>query len=340
MGDIVLQTSLFAWLKLNFSDCRITLITSSEFAGLVNPHGFIDNVISYKKKKGFADISGLKSLAREIEGDFLIDLHNTLRSKLLRLFCFKIPVIKVFKRNFARFLLINFKINLLKNLESHHIRLIEDFAFLFQSDFEREDLEEFILASSKNQKVTLTTNSVSFKADINVDIKTPYIIISPVASFKTKLWPIKSYLELTQKILNDQNYSNYHLVVLGGPNDLACKQFDSIESSRVTNLQGKTTFLESSEVISKASFTITNDTGVAHLSESFGIPVLSFFGPTSPDFGFRPHLNTSQVLYKNVKCSPCSATGSKPCKMPSLICMEEISVDEAFYALKQIKESL
>lgn len=340
MGDIVLQTSLFAWLKLNFSNCRITLITSSEFTGLVNNHDFIDNVISYQKEKGLEDIKGLRQLARDIQGDFLFDLHNTLRSKLLRLFCFKTPTIKVFKRSFARFLLINFKINHLSHLESHHKRIIKDFAFLFQCDFDQDELEQFVLDNSANSKKTLTTNSVSFNKEVVVDLASPYIVISPVASFITKLWPINNYLELAKRILEHEDFINYQIVILGGPRDLSCKQFDALQSPRITNLQGQTTFLRSSEVISRASLTITNDTGVAHLSESFGIPVLSFFGPTSPDFGFRPHLDHSQVLYKNVKCSPCSATGSRPCKMPSLICMEQITVDEAFKALKKIMENI
>ena len=110
-----------------------------------------------------------------------------------------------------------------------------------------------------------------------------------------------------------------------------------MEALRVGWVKGKTSFLESSEIIGGASLVITNDTGVLHLSESFGIPVVSFFGPTTPDFGFRPHLEQSVCFYKGVKCSPCSATGAKPCFQKSLLCMEAIDVNEVFQKLKSME---
>lgn len=339
MGDVVLQTSIFAWLKLNFPESRITLITSSEFKDLVENHKFIDTVISYKKLRGIADVKSLWKLAREIKGDVIIDLHNTLRAKLLKLALFRLPQVTVSKRTFQRFLLVKLKINTLKNLESHHTRIINDLSFIFDTDFDLEELEEFILKKTSNKDMTLTTNSVSFLEKLTPVISSKYIVISPVASFQTKLWPINYYLELCNKILLDESFLNYEIVIIGGPNDLACKQFDSIESVRIHNYQGKTSFMESSQIIAGGSLTITNDTGVAHLSESFGIGVLSFFGPTSPDFGFRPHLLKSKVLYKDIKCSPCSATGSKACSQSSLLCMEGISTDEAYIALKQMELS-
>ena len=51
MGDVVIQTSLFAWIKSIFPDSKITLVTSKEFAPLVESHGFIDNVVAYEKKR-------------------------------------------------------------------------------------------------------------------------------------------------------------------------------------------------------------------------------------------------------------------------------------------------
>ena len=337
MGDVVIQTSLFAWIKQNFPSAKITLITSDAFTPLVESHKFIDEIISFSKTRGISDFKNLYHLSKKIKADVLIDLHNTLRAKVLRSFCLGIPAVKVNKRTFLRFLLIKFKKNYLGHLESHHERTIIDFEFLFQKLYERDSLEEFVENQSENGAPSLTSNSVSFNQNVPMHLESDYIVISPVASFSTKLWPIESYINLCEKMIKSEKFKKFEFVILGGPKDFDCLKFDRIESERVHNFQGKTSFLESSEIISKASLVITNDTGVLHLGESFGIPVVSFFGPTSPDFGFRPHLKHSKTFYANVACSPCSATGSKPCFQPSLICMESISVDSVFREIEKME---
>lgn len=340
MGDVVLQTPLFAWIKFHFPDSKISLITGSEFRDLFLEHPFIDDVIAYKKKRGREDLVSLKQLSKELDADFIIDLHNTLRGKLLRFFSWRTPKVVVNKRAIKRFLLIRFKMNLMQDISSHHKRVIEDFAFIFDRHAGFDELESFIQKQTKLAQKTLITTGLSFKTDIVAKIGAPYIVISPVASFENKRWPIENFLELLTKILNSEKYLSYNFVILGGPGDDFCERFNIIDSERIHNLQGKTTFLESNEILAQTSLTITNDTGVAHLSESFGKPVLSFFGPTSPDFGFKPHLKNSKVLYANMSCSPCSATGSKACSQSSLLCMAALKVDAAFKAFEKIAGGL
>ncbi len=340
MGDIVLQTPLFAWIKFHFPNSKISLITGADFHELFLDHEFIDEIIPYKKKKGRDDIACLKLLSQDLKADVIIDLHNTLRGKVLRLFSWKTPTIVVNKRGFRRLLLIKFKLNFLKNLSSHHKRVIEDFAFIFDRPVDFDKLELFIQSKTQLERKSLTSTGLSFKKDISAQIKQPYIAISPVASFDSKRWPIEKFIELTNTILKCSDYKAYNFVILGGPQDNFCQEFNSLSSERVHNLQGKTSFQGSNEILAHASCTITNDTGVAHLSESFGNPVLSFFGSTSPDFGFRPHLKTSRVLYANVACSPCSATGSKICAQSSFLCMEALTIEDAYNSFCALEKEL
>ena len=157
MGDVVLQSPLIAWLKFKFPKIKITFVTSNEFKGFVEGHDLIDNVITHSRKSGMDDIQELKNVAKqikELKPDFIIDLHNTLRAKLIRFYCKTIPSVKVYKRTLLRNLLIWFKIDLLKKLKSHHERIIEDFQFLFSTDYDRDELETFF---NLNNIINFTT---------------------------------------------------------------------------------------------------------------------------------------------------------------------------------------
>lgn len=340
MGDIVLQTPFISWLKSQFPKCKITFITSSQFTDLIKGHPFIDEVISYDRLKGMDDIRALKKLSLKIstdlKADFIIDLHGTTRGKLIRFFCHSVPSIKVYKRSFARFLLVALKIDLLKSLETHHERIIQDFKILFGKKYNKTQLMNFIQLETALKSKTLNTTALSFNSDIKPRLTNPYIVISPVASFKSKRWPIANFVSLANCILNSDKFRNISIIILAGPDDKYCSDFDSIESERLLNLQGKTSVNESNEILAHTLFAITNDTGVAHMCESFGRPVISFFGPTSPSFGFPPHLDDSKVLMQKPSCSPCSNTGARDCFQKTHKCMEDITVEMAFEATQAL----
>lgn len=332
LGDVVLQTGLAAWLKLKFKDCKITFVTSKEFSSLVDDHDYIDDIILYKRSRGFDDIKTLYHLAQEISRlhpDFVIDLHGTLRAKLLHLFGANLKFIKVNKRTILRNILIRFKIDFLKKLKSHHERLMIDFSGILGKDYSRDELEDFI-----NRESALTTIGKSAdRESIDITFK-KYFVISPVASFEYKRWPISKFNQLIQHFLADTDYDDYGIVIIAGPNDNYCK--DIIENERVLNLQGKTTLAQSCYVLKHSELCITNDTGMAHISEAYGNPVISIFGPTHESFGFRPHLSKSQSISVDLNCRPCSATGSKSCHRDKHYCMLEISSEEVYATSKEI----
>ncbi len=132
-------------------------------------------------------------------------------------------------------------------------------------------------------------------------------------------------MELAEKLLAE---TEYHLVVLAGPDDKFCEAFNKISSPRLLNLQGKTTLKESMQILARAELSIGNDSGMNHIAEAHGVPVVTIFGPTHPLFGFAPHGKKSSYLSKDLWCKPCSTTGSSPCYRKDLYCMKEITVTE------------
>lgn len=331
LGDIVLQTPIISWFKMIYPESKITFLTSKEFRSLVDGHAHIDNCVYYERKRGLDDIRGLKALSYEIESkykpDLIIDLHGTLRAKLIRLFCSSTLSLVIDKRSIERSILIRLKMNFLKRLSSNHSRVLEDFSFLFNHEFNREKLASFLDDQTHFISDRISSTPMSFTKEIPQKIDGDYIVISPVASFAPKRWSIENFKKLSKLILDNKKFADYKVVIVAGPSDKYCEVLNTIESDypeRFINLQGKTSLNETVEILAHAKLCISNDTGMAHISESFGRPVISLFGPTSESFGFKPHLEKSVILSQDLWCRPCSGTGKSKCFRSEQFCFTQI----------------
>ncbi|MCT4640674.1 MAG: glycosyltransferase family 9 protein [Bacteriovoracaceae bacterium] len=326
LGDIVMQTSFASFLKQVNPNIEISFLTLKSFSSILEKHKDIDHVISYEKESGLKDFLKLKktlnSIDRERKVDFLIDLHGTTRSFLLKLMSFNIPYISVDKRRIERFLRINTKkVNLLKRQKSIQLRYIDDFIKLIchdltLKDISRRNVSKFNLPLSYSTPVNHEDFFVGFET---------YIVIAPVASFTNKRWPVEKFKKLIEMLVEDKKYDSFGLVILAGPNDNYCEPLSQINDKRVVYLQGKTTLAQSAGIIKKAQLVVGNDSGMGHIAESFGVPALTIFGPTHEDLGFRPHLTRSRSLSVDLWCRPCSGTGKKDCFRKKQFCFDLIS---------------
>lgn len=81
-------------------------------------------------------------------------------------------------------------------------------------------------------------------------------------------------------------------------------------------------------LLDAATFVVSNDTSVMHLTGLVGTPVVAFFGPTEPRI-YGPRGERDLVFYKSLFCSPClSNYNLKMSRCIDPVCMRAISVDE------------
>jgi len=224
LGDVVLQTSLISWIKYIYPNSHLSFVTLEPFKSLIDGHPDIDSLYTYKKKKGIDDFFSLRELSKEIKSDkkidFIIDLHGTLRANILKIFFYSTPIIKIDKRSFLRFLLVKFKLNYLEYLESHHFRMIKDFSFLFHKDFDEDEYLSYCEKRVENRKLNLTSSPVAFR-DIPQE---KLIVISPVASFSSKRWPMENVRSLLKMILANEIYKDFKIAIIAGPEDKYCTE--------------------------------------------------------------------------------------------------------------------
>jgi ADP-heptose:LPS heptosyltransferase len=329
MGDVVLQTATINWLRSLLGDeARFSFVTSKEFVSLIDSHPEVNHVIGFDRKKGekWKDLkSKINELGDKEPIDLILDLHGTLRSLRLKLSYWTIPSLTIDKRSWERFLLTKIKNVSLKRffdkkifgLEPQVERIIKDFESIFLDHRAKRRTVEF--RNGPHQELT------SMGTPEIYSLPGSYVVIAPSASFLYKRWPVGYFVELVQKLLEE---TNFHFVILAGPDDKFCEAFSEIKSDRLHNLQGKTSLKESMNILSKAKLCIGNDSGMNHIAEAYGVPCLTIFGPTDPRFGFAPHGSLSRYLSKEMFCKPCSTTGKKACYRDRHYCMEEITVNE------------
>lgn len=316
LGDVVVQTSVVTWLKATYGQkLRVSFVTSSEFKDILFGHPDVHRVISFDRKGGDT-LSVLAKKITEIHEndpiDLMLDLHATTRSWLLRLRLWWLPRLVVDKRRIERFLLVGFR-----NLKLKLLIWSRPSQQVWRTPLDWQG----ILLAPLNSQAPMTFTAAGLKSAT----PRPYAVLAPVASFAMKHWPIKYYLEIAQRFLQDEFFKNWDLVVIAGPHDKHCEIFNTIQDQRLKNLQGKTKLIESLAWMQQAKIVLGNDSGMNHVAEAGNVPVLTIFGPTHEAFGFAPHLKDSQALSIDVGCRPCSTTGKKDCYRSEQICMTQLT---------------
>ncbi|MBL7665327.1 MAG: glycosyltransferase family 9 protein [Bacteriovoracaceae bacterium] len=355
MGDVILQTSLVELLKEQHGDkVEVTFLTSKEFESLLTGHPHINQVLTFDRKmqKTKALIEIVNSEHKKKNFDLIIDLHNTLRSTIIRWRFFYIPSLAVDKRRLERILITKFKINLLKpfhgKAQVQLERILFDFSGILHLNYHRHRLSSYIdrevnYANPDEAPISSTAYSYT-KKDVIYNPeqkwqKKQYICLLPSSAHANKRWPEEHFISFTKIFLNSSEGKNKKVLILAGKEDTFCRAFDVLEKEfpdRVYNLQGKCNLLESSLLTRDALFCVGNDTGLVHVAESFSTPSVVLFGPTTEDFGFYPHLKNSKTISLQMWCRPCSTTGKNKCFRKERYCMTHITPQAVMDEVKEL----
>ena len=166
-----------------------------------------------------------------------------------------------------------------------------------------------------------------FKFDDNVISKfgierNNYFIIVPGAAYgPAKRWSFENY-----KILAMDLWEKFKIkpVILGTEKE---NEFikGNIDDNIFLNLSGKTTLKDVINILYNGLFTLTNDSGLMHISYLTGTKTYGVFGSTSP-LWTGPLFNSS-IFYSKRECSPCF---KRTCKFGHYGCLMDIEVNEVY----------
>jgi heptosyltransferase-2 len=124
----------------------------------------------------------------------------------------------------------------------------------------------------------------------------PIVTLSPGAVGAGKAWPPEHYAALAKALAQD----GASVWVLGGPSEAAtARQIAEAAGERVRGLTG-TDLRNAVLALAAADVSVTNDSGLMHVSAALGTPTVAIFGPTSP-WHWKPLNPVSAILEPEVE---------------------------------------
>lgn len=321
IGDIVLATSPLNTIRNKYPSAKIDFLTLDLFKPLLNNHIGIDNVISFGRNSKLKALIKLRKSISNNGYDMIFDLHRSLRTKLLLLGFYR-NTYRVSKPRFLRFLLFKFNLNYFHSDFSTIDMYHKSFTNLLDKDYSYPKTSLFI---NEGRLDSIYTNFES------ISKSKQYISLVPGAAWKQKQWSPEKY-----SILIDSIYKNtsFEVIMIGSRSDIICDEIIKL-NDKVIPLNGKTTIEESLTILKISSHAIGSDTGMLHAAEALGVTITMIMGPTSTETGGGANLKSSNNIFKDIWCRPCSQNGSKACYRDKQYCMETISAEDVIMPLME-----
>ncbi len=299
IGDIVLTTPVIRALKKQLG-CQVHFACKMQYAFVLEANPYIDQF------KLLED--SLSSFIRQLKTeryDFVVDLHNNLRTKLI---CWSlgVPYRAFDKLNWQKWLLVNFKVNIMPA-----IHIVERYLAAAAVLGIRDDGGGLDYHIPPNQWFTIENR--------------PFAAFVIGGQHFTKRLPVAKAVEAIERI-------SMPVVLLGGKEDIEAaraivKKLGN-NSLKINNLCGQCSFHQSASVVAQASVVFTNDTGLMHVAAAFRKKTYCFWGNTTPILGMYP-FRTEHIAIENnaLSCRPCSKIGFSRCPRGHFACMNSLKMD-------------
>lgn len=268
--------------------------------------------VNFEEYKG---VFGLRKLAKQLRldysPDFVADLHDVLRSKLLdryfRAKRYKIAVLDKGKEEKER-------LTDVWQLDKKPLkRTVERYADVFRA------LGFPLTLSHKYRGINHPREGIG---------------IAPFAQHHGKMLPLEKCYELARLL------SAHHKVYFFGGGKKEVEILEQWESKipNSKSLAGKFSLEQELEAISGLSVMVSMDSANMHLASLMGTRCVSIWGSTHPYAGFLGYgqspLDVVQV--DDLTCRPCSVFGDKTCYRGDYACLEELQIQKVYDKVMEV----
>jgi ADP-heptose:LPS heptosyltransferase len=299
MGDVAMTVPVLRAFSNQYPEVKLTVLTKPFFKPFFKSIPNIE-VIAADIKGKHKGVLGLYKLSKELKSldvNAVADLHNVLRSKVLKLFIFGKPVVQIDKGRQEKKALVGGQT--FEQLKTTHQR----YADVFKTLGFPLDLSQPVFPKKQNLKE-------AFIKIIGKDLK-PWVGIAPFAAFEGKMYPLDLMITVIEAL------SKEHKVLLFGASNEERKLLEDIANQfdNVINLAGQFSLNEELDIMSNLDIMLAMDSGNAHMAAMLGVKVITIWGVTHPYVGFLPfnHTMDSAILAdrKQYPKIPTSIYGNK-----------------------------
>lgn len=278
MGDVAMTVPVLRALVQQNPDVKITVISrpffQSFFEGIHNLSFF-----AFDEKQRHNGFFGLLRLFQDLSAlniDAFADLHNVLRSKVVRTL-FALSGKKtafVDKGRAEKAALTSAENKIFKPLTTmfeRHAKVFNELGFSV-------DLSN----PAFPMKAVLDKEIMDLIGDHNHKI----IGIAPFAQYDSKVYPF----DLMQEVVNTLAENKAHKILLfgGGKKEIALLDLLSKGKENVVVVAGQINFQQELQLISNLDVMLSMDSGNAHIAAMLGVKTITLWGATHPFAGFLP----------------------------------------------------
>lgn len=332
MGDVALSVPVIKALSNQHRDVEIMLVTRKLF----NPFfSGIDNLKIINpdlngKHKGLPGLLKFyKDIKKEFIPDVIIDIHDILRTKILRTF-FSIAGIKSYKIDKGRK-----EKKLLTKKHNKTLKQLKHTTQRYADTFFRAGINIELDLKLQTSKLIL---SDKVKELLNESKKK--IGIAPFAKHNQKQYPV----EMSKEVIRKFARKGCQIYIFGG-GEAEKKIAENIQDTykNVTSLPGKLSLEEEIALIDKLDLMITMDSANMHIAALTQTKIVSIWGATHPFAGFTPFVSKDRSIIiqnESLECRPCSVFGNKKCYKGTLECMTSITPERIVELCERFFEGL
>ena len=308
MGDVAMTVPVLRAFVEQYPEVKITVVSRPFFKP------FFDTIPSVsffafdekERHKGFLGLLRLYQDLKQLHIDAFVDLHNVLRSKVVRtLFGLtgkRVAAVDKGRAGKKALTRENKDFKPLPTMFERHVKVFKQLGFLVD------------LSNPKfPAKAALSPEIAALIAQNQITIETKLIGIAPFAQYDAKVYP----LDLMQQVVAQlaQNTNNKILLFGGGKKEIEVLDAISAPYQNVINMAGKIKFQQELQLISNLDVMLSMDSGNAHIAAMLGVKVVTLWGATHPFAGFSPFnqpeqnaLVSDRILFPKL---PTSVYGNK-----------------------------
>ena len=279
MGDVAMTVPVIrAFVEQNTS-VKITVVSRPFFKpffdGIPNVNFFAVDVKG--RHKGFLGLLKLYSDIKKLNIDAVADLHNVLRSQIIRtLFALSGKKIAFTDKGRA-------EKRALTRAENKIFKPIKSMVERHVDTFKKLGFNVDLLNPKFPQKATLSADILKITGE---EGNQKWIGIAPFAQYESKVYPQDLMQQVIDKLASN---TNNKIFLFGGGN----KEIEILNSftngkENIINVAGKLKLPQELNLISNLDVMLSMDSGNAHIAAMLGIKVITLWGATHPFAGFAP----------------------------------------------------
>lgn len=346
IGDLVCSTPIFREIKKALPESYLGVVLLADSGRritsyqLLKNNPYIDKIILPDKKRG-TKIIGLLKLIKGIyqqKYNWSFTLSAGVAGKIIP-FWSAIPyrAITTSKYDIKTSKILSFTANYKSEIKigdlalRHHLSLLK---FIGIEEF-NEKKEIFTTIAERKEALRFLKNHQLNTEDFLIGI-------AVTAGNKLKEWFPEKFSQLADRLVRELKAK---IIFIGGPNDKKAISFvrsmmkeKSVDSSQSLSL------IELAAILKYLKVFISVDTGPLYMANAMGVPIVDIVGP----FAIETQLSLEdenkfvQIIPKDLPCFPCSFVikTARFCKEGHRQCVENISVDDVFEAVKRLSKKL